>query len=254
MSKIGVVTVAVNLWWVLGLSVQATNGIDILRYSETARVVSTTSTAPELLRGLGYWFAYGSDRLHQWVEPAEPYTQHIWLLAVTFLIPIVGLLGLGVARWRHRPFVIGLVVVGLVIAIGAYPFDSPPLLGQLIKAFFDTDVGLAMRSVARAVPILALGIALGIGSLVGAMAEEVPRRGVLGAVAAALVAFAALPPLWTGGLAPEGLSRDEQLPEYWLDAAAYLDGRDDGTRVLELPGTDFASYRWGTTSTRSLRA
>ena len=73
-AKIGVLTVAANLWWILALSVQATNGIDILQFSETARVVNTTSTAPEVLRGLGYWFAYGSDRLDPWVEPAESTT------------------------------------------------------------------------------------------------------------------------------------------------------------------------------------
>ena len=48
-------------------------------------------------------------------------------------------------------------------------------------------------------------------------------------------------------LAPDGLSRPEDLPDYWLDAAAHLDERDDGTRVLEIPGIDFASYRWGNT-------
>ena len=246
-AKIGLITVAVNLWWIVGLSVQATNGVDILRYSETAEVVNSTSTAPEVLRGLGYWFAYGDDRLDPWVEPAVPYTQNLWLLAVTFAIPTVALLALGIVRWRHRSFVIGLVVLGAVLAIGAYPFDSPPPVGAVIKAFLDTDIGLAMRSLPRAVPILALGVALGIGALVGAAAEQVPRRGLLGAVAAALVAYAALPPLWTGGFAADNLSRDEALPEYWLDVADHLEGRDDGTRVLELPGIDFASYRWGNT-------
>ncbi len=247
MSKIGLVTVAVNLWWIVGLSVQATNGINVLQYSETAKVVSTTSTAPEVLRGLGYWFAYGDDRLYHWVEPAIAYTQNLWLIGVTFAIPTIGLLGLGISRWRHRAFVIGLVILGLVLAVGAYPFGAPPPVGALIKLFLETDIGLAMRSLARAVPIVALGIALGIGSLVGAAAEQVPRRGFLGAIAVAVLAYAALPPLWTGGLAPEGLSRPEQLPQYWRDAAHYLDGRGDATRVLEMPGIDFAAYRWGTT-------
>ncbi len=247
MAKIGVVSIAVNLWWIIGLSVQATNGINVLQYSETAKVVSTTSTAPEVLRGLGYWFAYGSDRLYPWVEPAIAYTQNLWLIAVTFAIPVVGLLGLGISRWRHRAFVVGLLVVGLVLAVGAYPFGAPPPVGAVIKLFLETDTGLAMRSLARAVPLVALAMALGIGSVVGAVAEQVPRRGLLAAIGVAVIAYAALPPLWTGGLAPEGLSRPEALPQYWQDAADYLDSRDDGTRVLEMPGIDFASYRWGTT-------
>ena len=245
--KIGLVTMAVNLWWVGGLSVQSTNGINILEYSETAAVVNSTSTAPEVLRGLGYWFAYGSDRLDPWVEPAQSYTQDPWLLAVTFAIPAVAVLALGIARWRHRPFAIALVLVGTILAVGAYPFDAPPPVGALIKIFLDTDLGLAMRSLPRAVPILVLGVALGMGALVGAAAEQVPRRGILGAVAVALVAYGALPPLWTGAFTPDGLSRPEELPEYWIEAARHLDERDDGTRVLEIPGIDFASYRWGNT-------
>ena len=43
------------------------------------------------------------------------------------------------------------------------------------------------------------------------------------------------------------LDRPEEIPDYWDQAAAYLDSRDDGTRVLEVPGVDFATYRWGNT-------
>lgn len=246
-TKIGLLTVATNLWWILALSVQATNGVSIVEFSETARVVNATSTAPEVLRGLGYWFAYGSDRLDPWVEPGLDYTQQLWLIAVTFALPVLGVLSMGITRWRHRAFVIGLLLLGLVLAIGAYPWSGPPPLGTLIRAFLDTEVGLAMRSLPRAVPLIALASALGIGSLVGAATEQVPRRGFFGAIAVGVLALLALPPLWTGGFAPDGLSRPEEIPQYWLDAAAHLDERDDGTRVLEIPGIDFASYRWGNT-------
>ena len=43
--------------------VQGTYGIDVLRYTETAQTVADASTAPEVLRGLGYWFFYGDDKL-----------------------------------------------------------------------------------------------------------------------------------------------------------------------------------------------
>ena len=37
---------------------------------ETAHTVATASTAPEVLRGLGYWFFYGGDKLGPWIEPS----------------------------------------------------------------------------------------------------------------------------------------------------------------------------------------
>ena len=42
-------------------------------------------------------------------------------------------------------------------------------------------------------------------------------------------------------------ARPEDLPQYWLDAADALDAQPHDTRVLEVPGIDFASYRWGNT-------
>lgn len=246
-AKIGVVTLAVNLWWISGLSVQATDGIDVLRYTETAKVVADASVSHEVLRGLGYWFFYGGDRLGPWIEPSVDYTQRLWLLGLTYALPILGLLALGVVRWRHRTFLVGMLLLGTVIAVGAHPWGSPSPIGGLIKAFLLTDVGLAMRSLPRAVPLVALAMALAIGAAVGALAEQVTRRGIIGAVAIAGLAYAALPPLWLREMAPVNLQRPEDIPSYWYDAASTLDERDDGTRVLEIPGIDFASYRWGNT-------
>ena len=45
----------------------------------------------------------------------------------------------------------------------------------------------------------------------------------------------------------EHLHRPEALPAYWLEAAEAFDAGDDGTRIWEVPGSDFASYRWGNT-------
>jgi arabinofuranan 3-O-arabinosyltransferase len=74
------------------------------------------------------------------------------------------------------------------------------------------------------------------------------RRMALPAGLAVLaLVVAGLPPLYTGSMVAANLKRPEDLPQYWLDAAAALDAQPHDTRVLELPGTDFASYRWGNT-------
>ena len=41
--------------WLAGLWVQGGWGIDVLRYTETAEVVSQTSKANGVRRGIGYW-------------------------------------------------------------------------------------------------------------------------------------------------------------------------------------------------------
>ncbi|MCU1377499.1 MAG: type protein, partial [Acidimicrobiales bacterium] len=64
--RIGVLTLVCSLWWIAGLVVQGSYGIDILRYTETVETVARTSLSSEVLRGLGYWFFYGGDKLGSW--------------------------------------------------------------------------------------------------------------------------------------------------------------------------------------------
>jgi len=45
----------------------------------------------------------------------------------------------------------------------------------------------------------------------------------------------------------EAIDRDQDPPTYWLDAADAIDARADGSRVLQLPGAEFGSFRWGHT-------
>ncbi|MHB8329631.1 MAG: alpha-(1-_3)-arabinofuranosyltransferase domain-containing protein, partial [Acidimicrobiales bacterium] len=52
--RIAVLTTLASLWWVVGLQVEAAYGINILKYTETVPVVSSTSLSSEILRGLGY--------------------------------------------------------------------------------------------------------------------------------------------------------------------------------------------------------
>ncbi|MBA2496415.1 MAG: DUF3367 domain-containing protein, partial [Acidimicrobiia bacterium] len=253
-GRIGLLTTLTSLWWLAGLWAQGGWGIDILRYTETAETVSSSSVATEVLRGLGYWFFYGGDQLGPWIEPGEAYTQRLALIALTFALPVVALAALARTRFAHRSFFVALVVAGLVAAVGAHPWDDPSALGGVWQVLLRTDAGLALRSLPRVVPLLALGLAAGMGAGVASLAaaaapslRRAARPAAYGAMAASVLA---LPPLWTGALVADNLDRPSEVPTYWREAAAYLQRDADGsagTRVLEVPGIDFASYRWGDT-------
>ncbi len=252
-ARIGILTLGASLWWIVGLWAQGSFGIDVLRYTETAKTVADASTAPELLRGLGYWYFYGDDKLGAWIEPSGAYTQSPGLILITYAVPIIGLVSAAVIRWRHRSYFVGLVVIGLVIAVGAHPWDDPAPLGEGFKAFLQSQAGLAMRSLPRAVPVLSLGLAVLTGTAVTALGERVRRWERPAAGAVVLLAIVALPPLWRGQMVADNLQRPEEVPTYWTEAAAAVDagGRLPGggyaSRILEVPGADFASYRWGDT-------
>ena len=246
-GRIGGLTLATNAWWIAGLTVQATNGIDVLQYTESVEVTAAASSAQEVLRGLGYWFFYGDDALGPWVGPSRQYQTSVPLLVITFAIPVLALAGAAVARWSERTFFVAMAVVGLVLAVGTYPYEQPSLVGATLKGFLHSDVGMAMRSLPRAAPLLLLSLAVMFGAGVRAATRARPRLTVPLTALSLLVVVAALPPLWLGQLAPENLRRAEDIPTYWTAAGRYLDETDDGTRVLVVPGTDFTSYRWGVT-------
>jgi arabinofuranan 3-O-arabinosyltransferase len=246
-GRIGLLSLGTNAWWIVGLSVQATNGVDVLRYTESVEVTAAASSAQEVLRGLGYWFFYGDDAIGPWVGPSRPFQTSLWLLVATFAVPVLALTGGAVARWRERSYFVLLALVGLVLAVGVYPYDHPSPFGELLKAFLHSDVGMAMRSMPRAAPLVVLALSVMLGAGVQAVLRRAPRATVpVTAVVMGLVLLS-LPPLWQRTFVPDNLSRPEEIPAYWIQAGKHLDATDDGTRVLEVPGADFASYRWGTT-------
>ena len=74
-----------------------------------------------------------------------------------------------------------------------------------------------------------------------------PVRTLVVAGLVIVLAVVNLPALWTGAFYTQDLTRDEAIPQYWTDAIAALDAQPHDTRVLEIPGSDFAAYRWGQT-------
>lgn len=247
-ARIGVLTSACSLWWVAGLMIQGGYGVDVLRYSETLSTVASTSIASEVLRGLGYWFFYGGDKLGPWTEQGPRYMSVVWLLAASFAVPALGIAAAALARWRYRAFAVTLVVLGTATSVGAYPYGSPMPAGALFKRFAESSsAGLAMRSTPRAVPLGVLGLALATIAALAGLARRRPRAATVTSALVAVVAVVAMQPLFGGAFLSENLLRDEDVPRYWQEAAAHLDAQPHDTRVLELPGIDFAAYRWGQT-------
>ena len=283
-ARIGALTAGVSLWWASGLALQAAYSLPVTRFTETYQVVADASSAPEVLRGLGYWFFYGNDKFGPWIEPSVSYTQGGWLIFTSFGLAVLALGTAAVVRWRHRGYFALLAAAGTLVAVGAHPIDGSSLLGELFERFTLTDAGLAMRSLPRAVPLVALAVAVLLGAGVNALARRAPRIGAVFGAAVLAAVVLNNPAVWRLGMIEANLNFPEKLPDYWLEAAAALDaegaaaegfaeaGRAEGfagsgvssasglapaategfagaesSRVLEIPGSDFASYRWGNT-------
>jgi arabinofuranan 3-O-arabinosyltransferase len=248
--RIGALSLLVSAWWIAGLLVEAGYGVDVLRYTESVRATSSTSTPLEVLRGLGYWYFYGGGKSGPWTKSVILYTRWVWLVAATYLVPVLAFLSAVVVRWRHRGYFVALTVVGVVLSVGAYPYTNPTAAGASLKAFMnDTTAGLAMRSTDRATPLALLGLALLLGAGVSAAWRRRVWAGWAGAGLTCALVLAANPALFNGEAAVDpGLTQPSTLPSYDLAAARYLDSGHPSTRVLAVPGNAFAAYTWGNTT------
>jgi len=237
----------VSLWWIAGLAVEGGYGIDVLRYTETVQAVSTTSLSSEVVRGLGYWYFYGGDNFGPWVSAMPQYTQQLWVLGVSFVVPLLGVAGAVLTRFRHRVFLVVMVVVGAALAVGAHPFSAPSPVARLLRSLLSSGtVGLALRSTDRATPLVVLGLAALAGAMVTAVWRRAPGPGLALAGVAVGAAVAANPALWNGTSIPTTFT--EKAPfSYELGAARALDSSGGDSAVLGLPGQPFASTFASTT-------
>jgi arabinofuranan 3-O-arabinosyltransferase len=250
-AKVGGLTVLTSLWWMSGLMVQSRYGLNILRFTESIETVSATAYPYEVLRGLGYWFFYGRDNTGLWNDALVEYSQAPERVLLSFMIPTLAVAAAALLRWRYRGYFILLVVVGVAIAVAAAPYDDPSPVGAVFKSFaLSSTAGFALRSTARAAPLVVVGFAVVIACGVNALHAHFrhrPRIGITVAAGVAVLAVVNSAGVMSGRYYSDYLLRDEQIPQYWEDALADLDAAGQETRVLALPGADFAAYRWGNT-------
>ncbi|MEO5839394.1 MAG: alpha-(1-_3)-arabinofuranosyltransferase family protein, partial [Acidimicrobiales bacterium] len=242
----GLLTVVCQLWWLVAYSIGGKYGLPILAVTESVRATSSSTSAAEIIRGLGYWFFYGRDPGRPWLDGiAPPYQTSRLLIAVTFALPVIALFLAASLRWRARHYFALLIAIGTVIAVGAFASPTRTPAGAAFEnASRQSNLVLSLRNTQRAAPLVALGLAAFLAAGLSALSRRHLR--VAGASTLIIVVFVcgALPAQWREGLIAPRFSRRE-IPQYWLDATRALD-RGEG-RILELPGIDFASYRWGHT-------
>jgi arabinofuranan 3-O-arabinosyltransferase len=255
-ARIAALCLAVSIWWISMLLVQARHGAPVLNYSETLEDVSRNATGSEVVRALGYWLFYQRDAFAPTTTASFDHLVSLRTIAVSYAVIIVGVIGLAVTSWPQRRFAAMCVAVGAVLAVGVHPIDRPSPLMALLVNDDGSGLALALRSSTRALPVFLLGIALGAGALVSAIPARLPADGGArsgaglrraAALGVGLLAVANLPSLWNRAFVDPAIDRDQDPPAAWNAAVDALDGTDPGARVLQLPGAEFGAFRWGYT-------
>ena len=250
---LGATTIAMSAWWLAGLVIQGRHGSAVLSYTEALPSTAATSTAPEVLRGLGYWLFYDRNEVVSLTSAADPYQSNPVVFVAGVVIVVSGLLGLRSLRSDVRRPLALMFVAGIVLAVGAHPYSSPRPAWRLLVDNPQSALSLALRSSTRAAPLVVMALAFGFGHLVDrtrqrALHSSRPRFAVLAVPLALAIVMINLPALLSGRMVDPVMERPEQLPTAWTDAASLLDQRfDEGHTgaVLMLPGIESAAFRWG---------
>ena len=170
-------TVPVCVWWIAMLVIQGRYGAEVLPYSESLADVSLTATGargvaqPRLLAVLRPRPVRGDDDRVAALPVVDAGRSR-----VSYLVPIVGLVGLVGVRWAHRRFAALLVGAGAVLAVGVHPIDDRSPLMRVLAGDDEGGLALALRSSTRALPVMNLGLALGAGAVAMACSGAAAAR------------------------------------------------------------------------------
>jgi arabinofuranan 3-O-arabinosyltransferase len=246
-------TVLAVSWWVVALFMLGRISPPFLDFIESSGVTTQWLSLTEVLRGTYSWTPFVAPNA---TAGASLVTSSVAVLATT-LVAAAGLAGLALRSMPARRLLIATLLIGLTaLAVGYSGGLGSPLAHQ-VQLFLDAS-GTPLRNVHKLEPLLRLPLALGLAHLLGRipLPGSAPRRTWVSALVhlerdkrvavgvVVLVALCAATSLaWTGRITPPGAFT--AIPQYWSDAADWLDEHNESGRVLVTPGAPFATQAWG---------
>jgi arabinofuranan 3-O-arabinosyltransferase len=263
-------TTGVSLWWIAMLYIQATYGAQLLSYSETLESVAASTHSFEVLRGFGYWLNYMDlDSLPLTTGAYHVFTSTFAMTSGVVLV-VLAIGSLALSSHTQRRLGMWLVLSGTILSVSVYPMDDPsPLFSRLANNPTST-LSLAFRSSTRAMPILLLGLAIGIGILCDSRMyssasnrisnifsslriSRTPLRVVGPLCVVALIALAN-PTRYSSGSFDPTLERTP-IPNSWRNFFDDVEATPTtDSRIVQLPGQEFGAYTWGYTVDPALPA
>ncbi len=219
-----------------------------LGLSETAEVVSSSSSWAESLRGLGGWSLYWNPRGQLMLPQLGIYLDSVAVVLITLVPVVVGVAVIGLSRFRARLLFGAIMLICAAVMVGAYPLsESSPFGASLLALYKQVPATFALRNVYKAGPGLLLAtcvlLAYAIDLLYRRLADRrVSQRVLFSGFAVMFIVSSS--PLWTGAEYVR-TQRNQGVPNYWTEAFEWLDAQPGGSRVMITPSTLVEQYQWG---------
>lgn len=237
----------VSLWWLTSFFVRPGDAARDIRANDPVAQVAEASTSTEIARGLGSWRLY-SDDLTAAITAGEDLQSSPWLIGLGFVVPAVAITALVRTRFPNRLYFVSLLAVGAILAIGPHTNGDGEPVGRALRALSDNGIGALANPGQRALPLMWLGIAVGVAATVRRICEVAPRSASTGRVLLGLAILGGAFPLMAGQALDGARTLPDGVPRYWYDAAELVNEMDSDRNVIELPSMPRLGYTWGSTN------
>ena len=236
-----------TLWWLVPLFVMGAYSPPFLDFIETASVTTFPTTPFDALRGTSDWVAYIDTT---WQGGFETLSTGYLALHSGILL-MLGVVGMMLRGNPHRHFLALSLLLGLLLVSMGHQGTTEGWFSGFLHVQLD-EVLAPLRNVHKFDPVVRLPLVLGLAWLLDSSARAlagVPRKRWVSSSPAAVVglAFVAL----IGSTLPATIGQLPttrpvfDTPEYWRQAAAWLEDNAGDDVALLAPGSSFGSYVWG---------
>ncbi|SEF94410.1 arabinofuranan 3-O-arabinosyltransferase [Thermomonospora echinospora] len=227
-------------WWLVPLLLTGTYGFSWLTYTEKAETTTGPTGLVNVLRGAERWVNYLIIDGQVWWPVGHALSLDTLPVLCTGLVAALGLAGLLRSRLPERTFLLLTLLAGLTIMTAGHLSALEGPLAAPLRDLLDGPLA-PIRNLHKFDGAVRLPLALGVAHVLASIPRARHRLRAVAVTYAALagVAVTAL----SSGLSGPGDFR--QVPGYWRDAAAWLNGRAGEQAVLALPGAPFGQYLWG---------
>lgn len=262
---------AAMAWWLVPLLLTGTYGFSWLTYTEKAETTTGPTGLINVLRGAERWVSYLLVDGQVWWPVGHALAVDPVPVICTGAVAALGLAGLLGRLLPERTFLLVALLTGVaILSIGHISGIPGPFAGQMRELLdgplaplrnlhkFDAAVRLPLALGLAHLLVVATGKAgaawksgtagkagdgrvrsLGGGPAFGGTLKALVSLPVAAAVALGGIGVTAV----TNGLSGPGDFR--QVPQYWRDAASWINARAGQQGVLAVPGAPFGEYLWG---------
>ncbi|MGD9705301.1 MAG: alpha-(1-_3)-arabinofuranosyltransferase family protein [Acidimicrobiia bacterium] len=234
----------VSIWWITRLLTNPGAVFADIRANDPLDAVQASSPVSEVVRGFGSWRLYTLDPSNAIAAGAD-LQRSPWLIAVGFALPAIAVATLVRVRFPYRLYFVTLFALGAVLSTGTYATDDPEPSAHLLRVIVEHGPGALLSPTSRALPLFWLAVSVSVAVGVHRFILVAPRTTDTARFGVALLILLGTLPLFRGTALDGARAIADGVPQYWHDAADYVNGIDSSSNILELPALAQGTYTWG---------